>query len=293
MYVSEIERHEPANLGQAAELMQRFAPDARYLAGGTDLLVDLKTGRFSVAHVISLKRIDELRGVTETDGGVRIGALTTITQLSRSPIIRDRFAPTLDATRVMAAPQIRNVATVGGNVAGAVACADLPPIFTVMNATVQLWSSAGARELPIEKFYRGARSSVLRDGELISAVFVPDPPAGFGAAYARFGLREGNAIAVASVAAALVLNGNGTIKTARIALGAVAPTPVLVESAAAALIGSAPDESVFEHAAGEAQKAAKPISDIRASAEYRRELIGVLARRALHAACSRAREAGA
>nr|CAI78853.1 carbon monoxide dehydrogenase medium chain [uncultured bacterium] len=291
MYLPDIELHEASTLEEAAAVMAGHAPDARLLAGGTDLLVDLKTGRVNFGHLVSLRRIDALRGISETADGLRIGALTTISQLDGSPIVRERFSPLLDATSQMANPQIRNVATVGGNIASAVPCADLPPILTAMGASVVLWSAAGQREVPLDAFFVGPRQTVRRDDEVLTAILVPQPPPSFGAAYARFQLRDGNAIAVAAVAAGVLLDNDSSVKEARIVLGAVAPVPLLVESAGAALVGQAPEESAFRHAADAAMGAAEPISDLRGSAEYRRELVGVLTRRALSAACQRAREA--
>lgn len=291
MYLPDIELHETTTLGEAAAALGRYGSGARLLAGGTDVLVDLKTGRVRCNHLVSINQIEELRGISQTEGGLRIGALTTITQLDRSPIVRQRFPALLDATGKMAAPQIRNAATVGGNIASAVPCADLPPILTAMNASVVLWSSKGQREVPLKEFFIGARETVRRDDEVLLEVLVPKPPPGFGAAYARFQLRDGNAIAVAAVAAGLLLNGNGTVQDARIVLGAVAPIPKLVESAGAELVGQSPDDDAFRSAADAAMRAAKPISDVRGSAEFRRELIGVLTRRALATAHRRAKEA--
>ena len=291
MYVPDIELHEPAILEEAAAVMARHAPDARLLAGGTDLLVDLKTGRVRFGHLVSLNRIDALRDVTRTDDGLRIGALTTVAQLGRSPMVRDDFASLLDATGRMAAPQIRNRATVGGNIASAVPCADLPPILTALNSSVVLWSPDGEREVALEAFFVGPRQTIMRDVEVLTAVLVPSLAPRSGAAYARFQLRDGNAIAVASVAASLVLGADDTVRAARIVLGAVAPVPKLVESAGATLVGQAPEEGVFRRAADAAMAAAEPISDIRGSVEFRRELVGVMTRRALHTAWQRAREA--
>ena len=288
MYVPDIEVHQATTLEETAAALGRYAPDARLLAGGTDLLVDLKTGRVRVGHLISINRIGALRGITEEDGLLRIGALTTITQLGRSPLVRERFAPLLDATREMAAPQIRNVATVGGNIASAVPCADLPPILIAMNASVRLWSQAGERDVLLHEFFAGPRRTVLQDGELLTLVFVPRPPARFGAAYARFALRDGNAIAVAAVAASLLLARDHTVREARLVLGAVAPIPQLVAAAAVELAGRAPSEEAFDKAAETARQAADPISDVRGSADFRRELVGVLARRALKTAWQRA-----
>ncbi|UCC31776.1 MAG: xanthine dehydrogenase family protein subunit M [Phycisphaerales bacterium] len=290
MHLPYMELHEAATLQEAVTAKRRYAPDARLLAGGTDLLVDLKAGRVTAGHLVSVNRIDALRGVSETDGGLRIGALTTITQLGRSPIVRERFSPILDATGKMAAPQIRNVATVGGNIACAVPCADLPPILTAMHASVALWSPKGERSVPLEAFFVDARQTVLRDDEVLTRVLMPKPRPGFGAAYARFALRNGNAIAVAAVAAGLTLGRDNTVRNARIVLGAVAPIPKMVEAARTVLVGRRPEEEAFRAAALLAVEAAEPISDVRGSADFRREVVGVMTRRALATACRRARE---
>lgn len=271
--------------------MARFAPDARLLAGGTDLLVDLKTGRVSARHLVSLNRVEGLRGIAEATEGLRIGALTTITELTRSALVGTQYAPILDAARQMAARQVRNLATVGGNITAAVPCADLPPILTAMNATLTLWSPGGEREVKLEAFFTGPRETVRREDEVLTAVQVPAQPPRFGAAYARFAQRDGNAIAVAGVAASLLLDDGGAVARARVVLNAVAPIPKLVGAAGAALDGHPPEESAFQAAASAARDAAEPISDARGSAEFRRELVQVLALRALREAFDRAKEA--
>lgn len=286
MILSEAEFHEASTLEQASELMGCWGAQAQLLAGGTSLLVDLKTDRFRTGHVISINRIAALRGISAGDGGVRIGALTTINQLAASTVIRERFPAILDATREMASPQIRNLATVG-DIAGAVPCADLPPVLAVMRASISLWSSSGERVLPLEAFFIGPRQTVRRGGEILSQIFAPYPPARFGAAYARFGLREANAVAVAGVAAGLSLGEDGKVAEARICLCAVAPTPKLV-SAAESLVGKALDNVALDRAAAAAVAASQPISDLRGTADYRRELVGILTRRALVSAHKRA-----
>jgi len=290
MYVPDVELHQVTTLDEAASLMARHAPDARLLAGGTDLLVDLKTGRVAVGHLVSLNRIDELRGIANTEAGLRIGALTTITELGDSTVVREGFGPILDAAMQMAARQIRNMATVGGNVSCAVPCADLPPILTAMRAGVQLWSPGGEREVALEGFYTGPRQTIRRDDEVLTAVVVPGPLRGFGAAYARFAQRDGNAIAVAGVAASLRLDERGVVKEARVVLNAVAPTAKLVPQAAQVLVGGPPDEDAFGAAATAARDAAEPITDARGSADFRRDLVEVLTRRALRGALGRATE---
>jgi carbon-monoxide dehydrogenase medium subunit len=291
VYLPDIELHEAHTLEEAAEALKRYKPGARLLAGGTDVLVDLKTGRVRFDHLVSINGIDTLRGISETKSGLRIGALTTVTQLGRSTVVQERFSPILDATSRMAAPQIRNMATVGGNIAAAVPCADLPPILIAMNASVVLWSADGEREVRLDRFFVGARQTVLRANELLTAILVPKLPPRFGAAYARFQLRDGNAIAVASVAARLLLDAEGVVREARVVLGAVAPIPKLVESAGALLVGNPPDEDAFRMAADAAAAEAQPICDVRGSAGFRREIVSVMTRRALAAALQRAQEA--
>jgi CO/xanthine dehydrogenase FAD-binding subunit len=272
--------------------MARHAPHARLLAGGTDLLVDLKTGRVSARHLVSLNRIETLRGISETGDGLRIGALTTIAELGRSGPVRDGYAPLLDAALQMAARQIRNLATVGGNITAAVPCADLPPILSAMHATVTLRSPNGERQVALDSFHTGPRETVRRETEVLTAIHVPKQPPGFGAAYARFAQRDGNAIAVAGVAASLLLAGDDTVREARVVLNAVAPVPKLVRDAGDALSGRRPDDEAFRGAAAAARKAAEPITDVRGSAEFRRDLVEVLTVRALRSARERAQEAG-
>lgn len=291
MYLPKVDLHQAASLDEAAALKREYGSNARFLAGGTDVLVDLKIGRFECDHLISLGGLQDLRGVSMVDGALHIGALTTITQLCRSSIVQSRFQPVLDAARSMAAPQVRNLATVGGNVAGAVPCADLPPILMVMDADVLLWSPSGERRVPMRSFFAGPRQTLLQDDEILIAIRVPNPPARFGAAYERFALRDGNAIAVAGVAAAILLDDGDEIQGAAVALGAVAPSPTYVEAASVCLIGHPPNETVFSLAALAAMEAADPITDIRGTAEYRREIVGILTQRALETACRRAKEA--
>lgn len=288
MRLSSIEVHKAATLQEAGALLGRYAPDVRPLAGGTDVLVDLKSARYAVGHLVALGAIKDLRGVTRTRDGLRIGALTTISELDRSPLLDDGYGALRDATSQMATPQVRNAATVGGNVAGAVPCADLPPILIAMNATALLWSAKGRRLVPLEDVIVGPRKTILRDDELLAAVNVPSPPARFGAAYARFGLREANAIAVAGVAAAVALNDDRTVRSVRLALCAVAPVPKLSKAAASALVGRVLDEAACVQAAAAASAEAEPISDLRGSVDYRRRLVSTLTRRALAAAGQRA-----
>lgn len=293
MCMADVELHEAKTLDEAAALMARLGSDARLLAGGTDVFVEMRSGRLTTKNFVAIGRIAELRGISERDGGVRIGAMTTITEVNRSALIRDRAGAILDASRKMAAPQIRNMATVGGNIVSAVPCADMPPILMVMRSTVVLWSASGERVVPIESFFVDVRQTDVQVGEILTAVDVPAQPGGFGAAFERFALREGNAISVAGVAASLQLDESGVVSDARLALAAVAPIPKLAVKAAELLIGRPPDDESFERAGRAAMAAAEPICDVRGTADFRRELVGVLTKRALHIALGRAKETGA
>lgn len=288
MLLTEIEFHDASTLKEASEWMSRYAPDARLMAGGTDLLVDLKTSRYGTSHVVSINRIAALRGLTTTNGSLRIGALTTASDLLNSTVIWERFPGIRDAVKDLAVLQIRNMATIGGNLAGAVPSGDLPPILIALNASVNLWSVSGEREVPLEDFFTGPRQTVRRHDEILTEIRVPNPPARFGAAYVPFALREANGCAVASVAASLLLDEKAIIREARVCLGAVAPIPKLAKAVSAVLVGKIADQTTFGRAAEEARQSSLPISDVRGSADYRRNLIAVLTRRALDNARKRA-----
>ena len=283
----ECEFHEASSLEQASDLLASFGSDARLFAGGTDLLIDMKKGQLHPNHVISINHIASLRGITPAADGIRIGALTTINELAASLLARTRFSAILDATQKMAGPQIRNMATVGGNICNANHCADLPAILMVMNTKLTLWSRSGQRILPIEAFFTGPKQTARRLDEVLTEIFLPYPPAKSGAAYARFSLREANAIAVAGVAASLTLV-DGIIRQARIGFSAVAPSPELVEGAATVLVGRVLDEVTLDRAAEVAVKAAHPISNIRGQADFRLALVDSLTRTALVLAHERA-----
>ena len=292
MHLTDVEFHDATTLDEAASLLTRYAPDARLLAGGTDLLVDLKTGRAKYRHVISVKGIEALRGITAGADGLRIGALVTPNELAAHPLVIEAYSPILDATSRLAAVQIRNMATVGGNIAGAIPSADLPPILMVMRASVVLWSPQGERTLPLESVFVGPRRTSFGPDEILTTICVPKPPHRFGAAFSRLAQRQANACAVAGVAAGLLLDGDDTIRDARIALSAVAPTPKLVPGITLLLAGRKADDAAFEEAAATASEAAVPITDVRGSAAFRSRIVAVLTGRALATAFRRAKESG-
>ncbi len=281
--------HRPASIAEACALSTTLGPAAAFLAGGTELLPDFQRGRESARHLIALSRIPELRGITLHQDGLHIGALATLSEIAASAQVQ-AFLPALaTAARAVGSAQIRSVATIGGNVCRAVACADTPPMLVVAEASLRLAGSTGERWLPLERFLLGARQTALEPGEMLVEVLLPTQPAHSAAEYERFARRRGSSLAVAAVAARVTIT-SGCISGARVALGAVAPAPVLVGPAAEVLEGERPSAAVFEQAARLCAAAARPISDLRGSAAFRHELVAVLAKRALSGACTRAEQ---
>jgi carbon-monoxide dehydrogenase medium subunit len=278
MSLSDIRLHRPRSIAEAVKLLGKLG-DVRLLAGGTDLLVDIKQDLIQVKNLISLQEIKELRGIIEEQARIRIGAMVTPYEILSSNLINRHIPALADAARSMAAAQIRSVATVGGNIASAVPSADLPPMLIAADASVILDCNA-PREIDLSEFFTGPRATVCGTGEVLTSVYLPLPPRNTGFSYKKLTLREANALAVVGIASRITLS-ERTIKKAAIVLGAVAPTPLLAEKASDFLIGKKPSETVFEKAAALAKEEGKPISDVRSSAWYRRELIKVLSRRAL------------
>ena len=279
--------HRPATIAEACALSRTLGPTAAFLAGGTELLPDFQRGRESARQLIALSRIAELRGITLNHDGLHIGALVTLSEIAASAEVQ-AFLPALaTAAGAVGSAQVRSVATIGGNICRAVACADTPPVLVVAEATLRLAGDAGQRWLPLQEFLLGARKTALEPGEMLVEVLLPIQPAQSAAEYERFARRRGSSLAVASVAARVTLT-DGRIHGARVALGAVAPAPVLVAGATDVLEGERPSRALFEQAGRLCDAAARPISDLRGSAMFRHDLVAVLAMRALAGACTRA-----
>ena len=279
MILSGIKIHSPQNLAEAFSLLEELK-EARILAGGTDLLVDIKQGLIKAEDIISLLEIKELKGIEKEENRIRIGATTTVQEIISDPLV-NQFIPALaDAAKSMASPQIRSVATIGGNISSAVPSADLPPTLIAAESAVELQCSESSRETPLSGFIQAPRETICEKGELLTSVFIPMPPPHTGIAYQKFSLREANALAVAAVASRITLK-DGKITKASIVLGAVAPTPLIASKASESLLGNEPSRDLFEKASLTAKEEGKPISDIRGSAWHRKELIEILTKRSL------------
>lgn len=293
MHMPDVRLHEPASVNNACDILRQYSDRARILAGGTDLLVDLRQHRVTgVDHLVSLRRIPGLNDIEETRDGLRIGAMVTPTAAARHERIRERFPALVDAIGSMAGWQVRSLATIAGNIARAVPCSDLAPVFVVASAQVQLTTGTSERHLLVEDCFVGPRLTVFRREEILTHILLPFPVAAAGLSYRKFTLRGANAIAVAGVAAGVWLNAKGVIKEARIVLGAVAPTPCVSPTASAFLAGQTPGDQVFEEAGRLASQDALPICDVRGSDDYRRDVVKALTVDALQQAVERACKGG-
>ena len=270
--------HRPLTLEEAWRLRAE-EPGARLVAGGTDLMVKMMKRRFAVpGALISLRSIPELRGI-RWDGGLRIGAMTTLTEVIGHPLVGERCPVLARAARTMGRVQVRNVATLGGNLCNASPAADMAPPLLVLEAAVVLEGPRGRREVPLREFFLGPGKTTLAEDEVLTAVLVAPPPPGGRAAYLRLG-RVRMDLAVAGVAAMLVLEG-GSCRRARLAAGAVGPVPMRLAEAEAELEGREVTDAGIARAAAAASRAVRPITDLSATEGHRRRLVGVLLRRAV------------
>jgi CO/xanthine dehydrogenase FAD-binding subunit len=290
MPLPKFEYHEPETLEKAAVLMDEIGGEASILAGGTDLLVNMKNGKASPRHVVSLSRIGELKEANTEQRSLTIGAYVTVADLKDLEQVRADFKGLSEAAGSLGSPLVRNLATVGGNLVTARPAADLPPPLIAYGATIALKKETGERTLPLEEFFKGPGETVIEPGEIMCRIVLREPLLYSGGGYVKLGVRRALEISLVNLAAFFALDGpSGPIQEARIVLGAVAPTPIRSPSAEQVLIGERPDEPLFEKAAEAASKDAKPIDDFRASADYRREMVKVLTRKALRQAYEEAK----
>ena len=267
-------------------LAQRGA-DAKLVAGGTDLLPQLKNGLLKPAFVVDLSGVPPLRRLKADRRGLRVGAAVTAREIELDPQVREGYPALAESGALVGSVQIRNLATVGGNLCNAAPSADMAPPLLALDAEAVIAGPQGERRVPLASFFLGVRRTVLAHDELLVELVVPAPGARSGGNYLRHTPRRELDIAVVGVASQLTLS-NGVCAKARIALAAVAPTPVRATAAEQALEGQPVTPELIERAAELAVGAAQPISDQRGSADFRRHLVRVLTRRTLTTALARA-----
>jgi carbon-monoxide dehydrogenase medium subunit len=282
----------PKNVPEAIAVLQQHGERARLLAGGTDILVQLREGRRDADVVVDVKLIPELNELAyDSQGGLRIGAAVPCYRIYEHREIARVFPGLVDAVSLIGGIQIQSRASVGGNLCNASPAADTIPALIAHHAVAVVAGPQGKRELPVEQFCTAPGKNALGRGELLVTLKIPAPPRPFGAAYLRFIPRNEMDIAVAGAGVSVTLDASKQrCLGARVALAAVAPTPLLVPEAGAALVNGSLNDALLDRAAAAARAAARPISDMRGSADYRRHLVSVLVRRALQTAIDRAKE---
>lgn len=274
---------EPRSVAEATRILAENGTGAFPLAGGTDLLVRMKRGNINPSVLVNLKHIDALDDIRNGEG-LHIGALTTISAIEQSPVIHRRHAVLAQAAGLLGARQIRNLATIGGNIGRASPASDMSPALVVLQARALVEGPAGRRELEIENFFTGPGATRLEPGEIITAFTLPEPPPDTGAAYLKLGRRSGGGdCALVGVAALVSLGDNGAVDV-RIAMSSVGPRPLRASQAEQMMTSGPFTEDRMHEAAHAAAEEATPISDMRCSASYRKEMVRVLTYRALQEA---------
>jgi carbon-monoxide dehydrogenase medium subunit len=274
--------YQPTSLQEASRLLKENGPGGRFLAGGTDLVIAMKEKGLVPKYVVDLKRIPGLAGIREnSDSTITIGALTTMREIEISPLITRKFPFLAQSAAEVGSIQIRNRATVGGNMANATPSADVAPSLIALNAMAKIVGANGERTVLLEAFFRGPGQTVMTADEILTEITIPKTPARLVGEYIKFSPREMMDLAYVGVAVAYTIGEQGRCEGVRIVLGAVAPTPIRARKAEAAIEGQALTETLAEKVGEIAAQESKPISDVRASADYRRAMVGTMTKRAL------------
>ena len=278
---SEIDLFRPETLQEALALLSEHAPSGKPLAGGTNLVVEMRVGHHQGKSMVDLTRLQELRGIHAQNGHIVIGGGTTVSELLSNPLIADHATPLRQSAAVFANPLIRNRATVAGNLVDASPAADLAPPLLALGAEVELVSQEHTRWVPLDEFMVGVRKTLIQPNELMRSIRWNKPPERSSGAFYKVGLRKADAISVLSVAVMVACDTLGRCTLARIALGALAPRPLRAYEAEKALLGQPLQAEGIVEAARLAAEATRPISDIRGTADYRKRVTEVTVRRLL------------
>jgi len=272
----------PSSAQEAVALLAENGDSACPLAGGTDLIVDLKHHAGNINLLVDVSCVPEFRGIEETPEGLSIGSMVTFGEIMAADVCREMTPAIVAGAHTIGAVQTRNLGTVGGNLVTCVPSADIAPSLLVLDARVTITGPDGSREIPIEEFFVGPRKTSLQPNELLESILIPQDALGKPSKFLKHGLRKGQALALVNAAASLWLDTDGeTLIEPRLAVGAVAPVPLRAVEAEAFLAGKPATDAVIAEAAEIAVTEAKPIDDFRASADYRRQIIRTFAKRVL------------
>lgn len=282
MRMRKFEFLSPTSLAETVALLEQHKADAKLIGGGTDLIVQMKQKLITPTLIINLLEVPELKGIEKNNNVLRIGSVVKHAVLESSPLLRGGWEILASAAHKVGSPQIRSLGTIGGNLCNASPSADTAPTLLVLEAEVKLISPRGEQRLPIESFFIGPGLSVLEKDEVMKEIIIPKAPPNSSSAYLKLGRRKSVDLALVSAAVVLTLNPKtGICERGRVALGSVSPTPIRAKQTEKILEGKKLDESVIREAGERAQKECRPISDIRASVEYRKEMVKVLVERAI------------
>ena len=289
MLLPKFQYHDPATIAEACRMMAELGGGVRPIAGGTDLVVNMRRGTVAPEHVVSLGRIKELCAISLSGRALTIGACCTVASLAESSVIASQWHALHEGALSLGSPLVRNLATAGGNLVTARPAADLPPPLMAYGARVTLESSQEQRFVSLDQFFLGPGQTVMKPAEILTSIVLETPPAFSGSSYIKLGTRRALEISIVSVASFLTLESpGGRIRSARIVLGAVAPVPMRAMDAEKMLIGEIPSGPLFSKAGETAAGESKPIDDHRGTAGYRRDMVSALTRKTLHAALERA-----
>jgi carbon-monoxide dehydrogenase medium subunit len=278
--IPKIEYYRFGTLNEALRFLRKN-PDSKIIAGGTDLVIQLRSKKVEARKILDISRISELRYVQDESRYVRIGALTTIEELKNSGVIKVYAQPLWIAVNNFAVWQVRNTATIGGNICNASPAADTAPPLIVLEAELKLQNIGGERGVKVEEFFKGPGETIIGKDEILTEIVIPKKDSGWRYSFIKLGKRYSHILSIVSVAVGLNID-DSKIEDVIVALGSVAPTPVRAKSVEEYLRERQATSKLIEEASREVVKDIKPISDVRASAEYRIEMSKVLVRRALN-----------
>lgn len=286
-----FEYHAPSTIGEATALLAKLGDDAKVLSGGQSLIPMMKLRLATPKHLVDINGLPGLAYVREESGALRIGGLTREADLEESDVVQRRYPLLADTCRSIADPLVRNMATIGGNLAHGDPANDHPATMLAFGAEVVAVGSGGERKIPIGSFFTGPFTTALKADEIVVEVRVPAPKAGSGGAYMKMERKVGD-FATAAVAVQITLGAGGVCEQVGIGLTNVGAVPIKATKAEAALVGTRPDDAAIKQAAQLAAEAAQPQEDLRGSVEYKKDLVRVLTGRALRKAIERAQKGG-
>ena len=281
--LNDIEYHEPETLEEAISLLSHLGPDALIYAGGTDIIPKIRYGRISPAHLVNIKHIPGLDRIGY-ENGLRLGALATFNGICSHDAVKQHYPVLVEVFGDIASHQVRNLATIGGNICNAAPSADSAPILMAMDATVEMLGAGGTRTMKLEEFFRGPGEVDLHHSDILTGIIVPTPAVRTGYAYIKHTVRKALDIAIVGVAVGITLDRDITCTGARVVIGASAPVPLRIREAEEVLVGTLLDENVVKRAGQLAAEAVRPIDDVRGSAAYRKEMADVILRRSVNEA---------